>query len=54
MSGYTVIEADGIEEVIALAERCPLLEVGGVLVVSRIVVLYQPGVRQPADVAEGS
>lgn len=52
MSGYSVIQADGIEEVVALAERCPLLDVGGVVEVSRIVMLYQPGGAPPADVAE--
>lgn len=43
MSGYSVVEADSIEDVVALARQCPLLDVGGVVEVSHIVMLYQPG-----------
>ncbi len=36
MSGYTVIEANSIEAAIAIAQRCPFLEVGGTLEVSEV------------------
>ena len=34
MSGYTIIEADSIEDAIAVAKECPFLEVEGTLEVS--------------------
>lgn len=36
MSGYTLIEADTIEQALALAGSCPFLEIGGTLEVSEI------------------
>ena len=41
MSGYSIIEAEDIETVIALAEKCPLLAIGGVLEVSHVIQLHQ-------------
>ena len=41
MSGYSVIEAEDIDTVIALAEKCPLLAIGGVLEVSHVIQLHQ-------------
>lgn len=42
MTGYSVVEAESIDDVLALAERCPLLDIGGAVEVSRIVMLNQP------------
>ncbi len=39
MSGYTLVEIEDTDAVLSLAERCPLLEVGGVLEVSRAINL---------------
>lgn len=36
MSGYTLIEADSIDAALAIARRCPFLEIGGTLEVSEI------------------
>ncbi len=36
MSGYTLIEAESIDAALAIARRCPFLEVGGTLEVSEI------------------
>ena len=41
MSGYSIIEAENIDAVIALAEKCPLLTIGGVLEVSHVIQLHQ-------------
>mgnify|MGYP000033794711 CR=1 FL=1 len=37
MSGYTVIQADTMEQALELAKGCPFLEVGGTLEVSELV-----------------
>jgi len=37
MSGYTVVEAESIDDAIALAKDCPFLNVGGSLEVSELV-----------------
>lgn len=37
MSGYTIIEADSIDEAIEIAQSCPFLEVGGSLEVSELM-----------------
>lgn len=37
MSGYTIVEADTIEDALAMAESCPFLEIGGTLEVSERV-----------------
>lgn len=49
VSGYSVIVADSIEEVVSLAQQCPLLDIGGIVEVSQIVQLLQPGEAQPSD-----
>jgi hypothetical protein len=41
MTGYTLVEVEDMDEVLALAGKCPLLEVGGVLEVSRAVNLLE-------------
>ncbi len=41
MSGYTIIEADSIEDAISIAKDCPFLEVGGSLEVSEL--MQMPG-----------
>jgi len=41
MSGYSVIEAENIDTVVALAEKCPLLTIGGVVEVSHVIQLHQ-------------
>lgn len=43
MSGYSVIAADRIEDVVALARQCPLLDIGGAVEISHIIPLFQPG-----------
>lgn len=37
MSGYTVIEAETLEEALKLAKGCPFLEIGGTLEVSELI-----------------
>ena len=37
MSGYTILEADSMEEALAMAKSCPFLEIGGSLEVSEIM-----------------
>ena len=37
MSGYTIIEADSIEDAQTIAKACPFLELGGSLEVSELV-----------------
>ena len=37
MSGYTIVEADSMESALAMAKRCPFLEIGGSLEVSELV-----------------
>ena len=41
MSGYTIIEADSIEQALAVAKDCPFLEIGGSLEVSELVAMPQ-------------
>ncbi len=41
MSGYTIIEADSIEDAISIAKECPFLEIGGSLEVSEL--MQMPG-----------
>jgi hypothetical protein len=36
MSGYTVVEADSIDDAISMARDCPFLEIGGSLEVSEL------------------
>jgi len=36
MSGFTIIEADSMEAALAMAKRCPFLEIGGSLEVSEL------------------
>ena len=37
MSGYTIIEADSMDEALSLAKACPFLDVNGTLEVSELV-----------------
>jgi len=37
MSGFTIIEADSLDDVISMAKECPFLEVGGSLEVSELM-----------------
>ena len=37
MSGYTIIEADSMEEALIIAKSCPLLNIGGSLEVSELI-----------------
>lgn len=37
MSGYTVIEADSMESALAVARKCPFLEIDGTLEVSELM-----------------
>ncbi len=37
MSGYTVVQADSMEQVIELSKSCPFLEIKGALEVSELV-----------------
>ncbi len=37
MSGYTVVEADGIDQALEMAKSCPFLEINGSLEVSEMV-----------------
>ena len=41
MSGYTIIEADSLDDAIAVAKACPFLEIGGSLEVSEL--MQMPG-----------
>lgn len=36
MSGYTIVETDSIESALAIAKKCPFLEIGGSLEVSEL------------------
>lgn len=36
MSGYTIIEADSMENALSVARQCPFLEIGGSLEVSEL------------------
>jgi hypothetical protein len=37
MSGFTIIEADSLDDVLSMAKKCPFLEVGGSLEVSELM-----------------
>ena len=37
MSGYTIIEAESIEEALEMAKTCPFLDIGGSLEVSELM-----------------
>ena len=37
MSGYTVVEADSIEDALIMAKACPFLDIGGSLEVSELI-----------------
>ena len=37
MSGYTIIEADSMEQALEIARACPFLEIGGTLEVSELM-----------------
>lgn len=36
MSGYTILEADSLEEALDMSKSCPFLEIGGTLEVSEL------------------
>jgi len=40
LSGYTLLEADTIEEAIEIAKECPFLNVGGSLDVAQLVQMH--------------
>jgi hypothetical protein len=37
MSGYTIINANSLEEAVSVAKTCPFLEIGGSLEVSELI-----------------
>jgi hypothetical protein len=37
MSGFTIIEADSMEEALLIAKACPFLDIGGSLEVSELI-----------------
>ena len=37
MSGFTIIEADSMEQALAIAKDCPFLDIGGSLEVSELI-----------------
>ena len=37
MSGYTIVEADSIDDAIAMAKGCPFLDINGTLEVSELI-----------------
>lgn len=37
MSGYTIVEADSIEQALAMAKSCPFLEINGSMEVSELM-----------------
>lgn len=37
MSGFTVVEADSLDDALAMAKTCPFLDIGGSLEVSELV-----------------
>lgn len=42
MSGFTVIQAESIQDAIKMARTCPFLEIGGTLEVSELVHINSP------------
>lgn len=43
MSGFTILEADTIEEAVKMAEACPFKNIGGTLEISELVDMNMPG-----------
>lgn len=43
MSGFTIVETDSMESALAMAKRCPFLEINGVLEVSELVEMPGAG-----------
>jgi hypothetical protein len=43
MSGFTIVEAESLEDALSMAKSCPFLEIDGVLEVSEI--MQMPGSR---------
>lgn len=43
MSGFSILEADTIEEAVKMAEACPFKDIGGTLEVSELVEMNMPG-----------
>jgi len=41
MSGYTIVEADSLDDAISIAKDCPFLDIGGLLEVSEL--MQMPG-----------
>ncbi len=41
MSGFTIVEADSLDDAISIAKKCPFLEIGGTLEVSEL--MQMPG-----------
>lgn len=39
MSGYTIIQADSMEEALSMSKTCPFLDVNGTLEVSELIVM---------------
>jgi len=37
MSGFSIIEADSLEDALSIAQACPFLEIGGSLEVSELM-----------------
>jgi len=37
LSGYTILEADSIDQAIDMARTCPFLEIGGILEVAELI-----------------
>ena len=42
MSGFTLVEAESIDEALAMAKSCPFLEVNGSLEVSQVMQMSMP------------
>ena len=42
MSGYTIIDADSMEETLSIAKACPFLDMGGSLEVSELIEMPGP------------
>ena len=49
MSGYSLIKAADMEQALALAQKCPLLDIGGIVEVSHVVQLHRAYTAQDAD-----
>jgi len=42
MSGFSILEADTIEEAVKMCQNCPFLNIGGTLEVSELVEMTMP------------